>query len=447
MIVVRVCAGHWFHPGAMFAAYWMIGTAVPSAVYDRESTYRALIYIAVGVAAFSLGSLVVTFTRSPLPNLAGAVPRPRSNTRQRILLWTMAAGTISGIVASILSIRAQNVSIGNYSSLDELLIVPHQVAVGRYDNLLTSGASNGQRAVSALLSITYCAALCAPFLALMRIRFRRAWMLAPLASLVIYGFTTTARAGMVSGVFLWFSGYVAMRILRDGRPPRITARGVACTAGAILAVTALFAFIAFLRIGAFDANSASIVRSRVAVYALGYQPAFSEWLERRALADERPLGLGSASVAGVSVVTGQSRRDFRPYEEFVVVDEQGSTTNIYTIFRGVLIDFGRSGGVLVLFLFGVSAGAAYRAAMRHRSATAAMILACCYNIILWSSTMSIIHYSNVLAAAIAGVLILNAALGSRPTNWARTSAGVGHVQVGQSAVVPRAPTTSGRVPS
>ncbi|NES15395.1 MULTISPECIES: O-antigen polymerase [Micromonospora] len=434
-LIVRSCAGHWFQPGAMFAGYWMIASALSAAFYGRETTYRALIYIAVGVAAFGLGSLVLTYTRPPFPGPVVRTSNSAPSARQGGLLWTIAAGTVSGLAAGFLSVRTNGISIDNLLSIEELLDASHQVAVGRYDNLLAASASGSQRWVSALLSITYCAALCAPFLALARVRFQRAWMLAPLASLVIYGFTTTARAGMVSGVFLWFSGYVAMRIMRDGRPPRITARAVAGTAGAMLAVTALFTFMAFLRIGTFDASTASMVRSRVAVYALGYQPAFSQWLEQREWADEKQLGLGTASVAGVSLLTGQSRRDFRTYDEFVVVDERGSKTNIYTMFRGVLIDFGRAGGVLVLFLFGAAAGAAYRAVMWHRSATAAAVLAGCYSIILWSSTISIIHYSNVLAAVVGAALVLNVALRPRPARHVRpTSRQFGAVAAGAGAM-------------
>lgn len=423
-LALRMLAGRWLHPGAMFAGYWVFAAAAPIAFYGRalEVSYRALLHIAVGVAVFGIGSLVFA-PRSLASTDPRLIPEEEPAVRSRILIGTVVAGTVSGFGAGLAALLANGIPLDSVLSISGLTSAGHEVAMSRYTNLLSKDYSspNAHVAMRVLLAITYCAALVAPFTALTKVRFKRLWMVAPLPSLVFYGTLTTERAGMVFGVALSLGGYIAMRILRDGKAPHIGVRGVAMITMIAFLVTPLFVGMALLRLGRFNASAIAAVRDDMDLYVFGYLPAFSGWLEQQQapFGDGRQLGLGSATIAGVSLLTGQDREAFR-YDEWVIVDNEGNVTNIYTIFRGLLIDFGQVGGVLMLFLFGVVAGCIYAMVIRRGSVAATMMLAGCYSVILMSNTISVIHYSNVLGAMIVAALVVGVALGPRVSRQSAT---------------------------
>jgi len=420
-LALRLLAGHWLHPGAMFAGYWAVAAAAPIAFYGRalDVSHRALLHIAVAVAVFGLGSLIFTERNPSIDNshlAARLAAGEEPDVQSRLLMWTVAVGTVSGFGAGLAALAANGIPLDSVMSIDGLMSAGYEVSQSRYTNLLSKDYSSptAHMVMRVLLALTYCAALVAPFLALTKVRLKKLWMFAPLPSLVFYGVLTTERAGMVFGIALSLGGYIAMRTLRDGRLPRIGVRGVAIVAMIVLLVTPLFVGMAMLRLGKLNPAGLATVRNQMNLYVFGYLPAFSGWLEQQQapLGGDRPLGLGSATIAGMSLLTGQDREAFR-YEEWVVIDDEGRVTNIYTIFRGLLIDFGQVGGVLALFVLGALAGRTYSTVIRRGSVIATMGLAACYSVILMSNTISLIHYSNVLGAMILATVVVGVALASR----------------------------------
>jgi oligosaccharide repeat unit polymerase len=400
-LAARMAAGRWLRPGAMFAGYWAIAGIAPLLLFETPRVgVIAIVYIAVAVVLFSLGAMVAGGFGGPT-----RVTRPVVRLNRKLVMPAIWVGTGAGFIAGLLTIRENGLSVATLLSFDGVLETGNTIAVQRY-----SGQS-ASYAVAGLLAVTYASALVAPYARVLDPTLRRWWLLAPVISALFYSTVTTGKLALLIAGACTICGFIAATMLRTGDAPKVTRRGVVVTLAAACAIFAAFTAITFIRLGHVDSGSVPVVREKLSTYAFGYEPGFSEWLGRYESAhrESMPLGWGTASVAGLSVLTGQSRGDTRAYEERVVINEDGVTTNIYTIFRGLLIDFGTAGAALAVFAFGLATGLAFRRATIRGSLIAAVVLGCLYAIVLMSNVMSIVSFTNVCAGMLGAACVLHLA--------------------------------------
>lgn len=404
-LLARAAAGRWLRPGSLFAGYWLVAGIAPLALFESPRVNaRAIVYIFVAVAIFTLGAITSAWSgKHSRPHLSQPLPAPNHG----LLLGTILIGTLAGFGAGLLALRVHGLSASMLLSTDGVLETGNSIAVARY-----SGQPVGSPLTAALLALAYGSALVAPYATVLDSTIKRIWLFAPVTSVLFYATITTERLGLLIAGACTIGGYIAARTLKDGDAPKVSRRGIAAAATVVCAIGAAFIGIAFVRVGSVDAEVVPVIREKVAVYAFGYEPAFSEWLDAHEGPSWKPrsLGWGTASIAGASALTGQSRSETRAYSQFTAINEQGRTTNIYTIFRGLLIDFGRPGTAVAIFLFGLGAGAAYRRATIDRSPLSAGLLGCLYAMIFTSNIMSILSFTNVLVGMTIAVCILRSAL-------------------------------------
>jgi hypothetical protein len=92
--------------------------------------------------------------------------------------------------------------------------------------------------------------------------------------------------------------------------------------------------------------------------AAGHMTAFSWWFEKRG-AKGLPPFLGQITFAGIFNALGIYERKLGLFQEFVLL-RSGFNTNIYTIFRPLILDFTLFGALILLFFSGFVAGIAYQ---------------------------------------------------------------------------------------
>lgn len=397
-LAARAAAGRWLRPAALFAGFWAIAGIFPLIGFESPRVgARSIIYIAVAVALFAGGAL--------LSGGAGALPRrprPQVGVNRELLIRTIRIGSAAGFAAGLLALYNHGLSAVNLLSVAGILESGHTIAVERYSG--TSGTYLG----AVLLGLNFAAAIIAPYATVLDATIKRRWLFVPFLAALFYSTVTTEKLALLLAGIATVSGYLAARTMQAGDAPRVTRRGVYSALAAVAVVAVAFGAIAFVRLGSADSRDLPTVREKVSVYAFGYGPGFSVWLDgytsgRRSAP---PLGWGTATVAGASVLTGQSRSGTRAYNEHVMINDAGATTNIYTLFRSLLIDFGTPGAALALFGFGLAAGTAYRRATVDGSPVAAGILGCLYVCVLLSNFMSVVSFTNMLAAMIIAVIVL-----------------------------------------
>jgi oligosaccharide repeat unit polymerase len=173
--------------------------------------------------------------------------------------------------------------------------------------------------------------------------------------------------------------------------------------GAVLAVA--FVGIGVLRTGRTDERVVQATMDKQASYTVGAVGAFSTWYQEYGTGMDQNLGYGTATIAGMEYLTGQERSATRAYGEFAVIDTNGRTSNVYTAFRGLLLDFGIAGAFVFLAVLGFAFGRLYLSAVRG-SVVATGLLGYGYASILFSGWMATTTFTNILIVAVAAPLVL-----------------------------------------
>lgn len=415
---------NWLAPGPLCATYWLIACAAPLLVFG--GTYvsgRSVLAIAVGTAALTFGTCLALARLAPGEGIAIQelpVPMAAPTLRQSALRRLVLTGTVSGFLAMLVSVHAHGLRIANALSVNGLLQTGHALSISRY----ASGQGGGSATVAALLGLTYAAAIVSPFTLLdRRRRFRHFRATAPAVSALAYSLLTTEHLAMLLATAMTISGYLAMRIFSDGRSPRISLTRVLKVSVISVIIFIAFVGISFVRVGGYDSSLRPVILSKIEVYAFGYLPAFSSWLDTRL--DGRDLsyqlGYGTSSLPGIGTLTGQSRAATRSYNDKVLVGSSGQASNVFSWWRNFIVDFGFAGGALVLALFGWLMGRLYRAVITTRAPAAASGLACCYTTLLLSTTFTVTTFTNVAAGFAIAIWFLGRAGRVQPRRAARSA--------------------------
>ncbi|MBQ1024157.1 O-antigen polymerase [Micromonospora sp. C95] len=418
-VCARLLAGSLLRPVAAFPAFWLAAVVVPVMYFGDEwgITRHALSYLALGTALFSIGAFISSGRQRATAAVNIDQPGRKFVVRGSALAATAIAGIVAGVAASLYEMKRSDVSPESLLSIDGIFNMGNTIALDRYARLaVESGLTSASSAPSSvLLGIVYIGAVVSPFLLLTQLRFRR-WLIAgQLLSMLLYTTVTTSRGPLHFGVCLAGSAYVAVYVLRKGDVPRIGIRRLMALIGAVGVVAVIYMGVAVIRTGDVDSSTGLTIQGKLTAYTLGHVPAFSQWLEiyDSSAEPEREPGWGTASIAGVGILTGQDRYALRGYDEYVQLNERGTTTNVSTMYRGLIVDFGYPGALGVIFLFGLATGAAYQQAARRGSGAAAATLACCYTTILWSYGMSTLTWTNTTVAMAAGIAIVGWAVRPR----------------------------------
>lgn len=332
-------------------------------------------------------------------NLAFNQARKAPQLSGSTIRWAILFGAASNIGAALLALRASPFGLKEILTLQGLAESTNSLAVARYEG----GGEN--LVVFLLLGFGYVAALVAPFITLTdSVRLKFLAILPALTSLA-YASASSARLGFLVSCALTVGGFIATTIIRDGVAPRMKFKTVVgvILIGAVLAAT--FIGIGVLRTGRVDAEVIQATIDKQSSYTVGAVGAFSSWYKKYESGMDQSLGYGTATIAGAEYLTGQDREATRAYGEFAEIDTSGRTSNVYTVFRGLMLDFGIDGTVIFLAIAGFVFGRLYLGAVKG-SITAATLLGFGYASILFSGWMATTTFTNILAVVVAAPAVL-----------------------------------------
>ena len=220
----------------------------------------------------------------------------------------------------------------------------------------------------------------------------RVLALVPLLLAFANGLTTASRAGLLLAGAMWVSAVLAMDVYREGVTVRLFhPRWIAGTLVGGLALVAAYALLQWIRGGA-DTPFYAVALARRAVAAfLGAIAAFTEWF---AVAKTSPPSWGAITFAGPFdlLQLAERRQGIYDTEVYFAV---GLGTNIYTLFRGLIEDFGFVGSWLVCLLSGALSSVAFRR--------------CCSGLVTWVVPLSV-FYSMILFSHLYSMFIFNSVI-------------------------------------
>jgi oligosaccharide repeat unit polymerase len=138
-----------------------------------------------------------------------------------------------------------------------------------------------------------------------------------------------------------------------------------------------------VRIGAFDSETINLVHGKFRLYAFSEIQAFSVFLENRQY-DLTSLGFGKNTFMSIyNLFSGESK------VAGVYTIMEGTETNVFTAYRGLIEDYSFVGTLVFEFIVGFISGVSLKAIKRNRPSTIALVaLAISYYFILYSFIIS-----------------------------------------------------------
>src|ERR1700682_4934033 len=213
----------------------------------------------------------------------------------------------------------------------------------------------------------------------------------PLFSGSAVAIVLTTRAAVLYPLVLIGGGYVAARV---GQPGNLFNRRQGLVAVGILSLLLIFGvLLSAVRSGYSQPSQIAGLVDPFRLDALGYLGVFSSWLHH---GQTGHVTLGQYSFAGIFELLGLKARSPGLYPQ-IFLGDTGRLSNLSTIFRGLIQDFGLIGSTLLLAAVGWFAGFAY-ARVRDGNLIFISVLAAFYATVLLSFIVNLFTYNSLLVA-------------------------------------------------
>lgn len=416
--VVRRVVGTWLFPGCIFALFWFVFTFLPLTVLFSEPINPwPTAYLFVATVAFSISGLF--YFRWPA---AYDLNRGKATAAQyfdtTFLRGTFYLASALSLICFVLNMRTQGFSMEDMllRSIDTAALYSHRR--GTDDLVLGVAAKLG-------LATAYLAATLGGLLFGCSRSKRNSFVvllgafLPSIASLLF-----ESAKGLLFQFIALFFGCVLVTRLFQGRLYLIDRAGVRNGILALLILLPL-TIVSFFSRGLHGVQDSSVVAEALpryfASYAFGHLYAFSDWFSFQmgwpasmSYAHE-PSTYGFFTFASAFRVFGSSRT-------FVagIYDEYFSsgllTGNIYTMFRGLIIDFGMLGTLLYTFISGFAIHLSFYFLLARRRPTVTVAIFIYVIGYFYSSALVSLFIYNIIPASI---VLLSACLivNNRLSSW------------------------------
>lgn len=228
---------------------------------------------------------------------------------------------------------------------------------------------------------------------------------------VLYGMLTGARAAILIGLTCWISGYMSVLVVYTSeRLAMFTRKRVVALAGLAACVFVMFVGIDVVRdSGWIHDVMVDVHEQKLSNYMFGSPAAFATWYGNGEISD--PVW-GARTFAGEFDLLHIKARTLGTYSENSnIVGTEG--TNVYTIFRSFIEDFGLLGAVFAAACIGGAAGWAH--CRRYLAPLGSiLVLSMFYGLVLFSPLNSLFSFNGPTLAWLVAAILFSAAKRASP---------------------------------
>lgn len=402
-LIARIVEGSWLSPGALFALLWSCYSLtallfrVPS-----ETLILGILWIAASGLLIHIGCLLG----------AGSVMfegrAPERRFRYPHLL------TITGGLVLIGLLRISYIILDASPSLGEALSFEN---INRL--VMTNRATfvYGSEKLTVIERVLFIAFYAAPLFGglLFHVADSKAAkviailaVIAPSVHNLLYG----SRMGAMFGGSFWISAYMASRLLGGwGRRARGDASNIRVLIYAAATIIGMSLVVLSLRYGDEEVATASLLLV-AATDIFSFLPSFAILLDRGSFSFS-DLTYGDRTFGRIFEFARLGTEDHYIYD---AVDVDYTSSNVYTVFQGLIDDFGHIGALVMALIFGCIAGYSYRLVLKGRL-PAVPFLTAAYAAVMISFSFSLFTYtSTTLALLCFGMYLVLIAKESRPAS-------------------------------
>lgn len=388
-------------PGKLFTYYWagQILLFIIGGYGYLQFKYSGILFILLCVLTFNLGA---NLFNSRKKNKTLILKKSRICFNDRKLLQIVVISNLLGFISPIYDLISHGFDLSGLFDLSTVLEMNNGMSVERY-----SGEEKTGGIFIKLLSVFGCLSPLLGGFVINLVPIKKEKLLCIIALLpALFGsLTQGAKMGIITSVFLFFSGYIVCGFLNNRTPKFKIKYFVGGVLGAMLFFSILLTSMMF-RIGKFDIDTFSIVTVKFISYAFGHLPAFDIWFDKQDILTDS-MSFGGKMFMGITNFLGIMKREQGLYQEFITISNMGDETNVFTIFRIFIDDFGIIGTPLFCFFLGAFFQNAYikcRCLINYKIST--IILICFYCMIFWSFATSIFVYTTFIVTFIMFYVIL-----------------------------------------
>ncbi|MBH10717.1 MAG: hypothetical protein CMG74_10290 [Candidatus Marinimicrobia bacterium] len=396
-ILTKFITKTWTSPGAFFCICWSFFSIVPILfASDYKIDHLAIWFIAIFSMSLASGS-IVAYSNNPINQKYFFNTKIHFNY-QFLIHAMLFFSSISLLGIFLLIKHATDIySLGNY--LSEWIIIPNMISVDRYSGLL-----NYPFIIKYSLYFIYPANLLGGIIFGYNDQSKRIKIISflPLLLSILLGIIEGARTSMLLGLVLFFSSWLSTYMVNPKNKinrKKSYSRVIISSIASLTIFTLFFILIQWLRQGT-DTIIFELLFDRIRAYFFGYLPAFSKWI----ISDMNyKLNNGLITFAGPFNLIGILDRPLGFYDSIYIAKD--ISTNIFTAFRGIIIDFSIPGAIFIAFPIGYI----IQSIFQNNSAMSfvnTIPISMFYAFTIYSPLISIFHYNSILFAWFILLIIL-----------------------------------------
>lgn len=402
-----------FDPARYFLLLWGGQILLVFLVFQNVFTFTGygLAYISIACITFSIGTMTGHF----LGNHIQTKESEHLFNSGRALFFLQAC-LILGILNVLQGIYGNGFTVKDLFSFNILLQLNAAASDSRYLSNTQAGLASQITLIFVYLSPLYGGYL----LPLLKNK-HRIWSYISVLPAILISITQAVKLGFISSIALWVTGIIVSSYANNKSYFRIRLSAVL----KIVALLTFFFSIIYLsmafRTGKFDWETIKYINDIFVSYAFGHIPAFDLWFTQNTgnIANTGEL----KTFYGITNFLGLAERKQGVFNEFVLFGKNNfreipaeMETNIYTMFRFILEDFGFLGSILMIFISGIVSGYSWLHVKRqkHNLFFQVVLLAMLFFIFMSFAT-SVWVYTSYIAAILMIYFLLIFSFSKQPT--------------------------------
>jgi oligosaccharide repeat unit polymerase len=216
---------------------------------------------------------------------------------------------------------------------------------------------------------------------------------------VVIMLVETSKAPFLYATILWLGGYFSAKVFDDTKE-LFSKKFIKLVKRLFITIFLLFIISSINRYNLLDGsniNIFSILLMKFQVYFFGGLSSFNDWFLNVYTFNSSDLGFGKYTFG----IFDKERGVFSDITKF----ENNYSTNIYTYFRHLIVDFGVIGSLVFHFFIGFVLSLLYRL-VQSGWEIFIPLLAISYTFTMWSFIISILIYKTILAAICLSIFLM-----------------------------------------
>lgn len=373
-------------PAGIFAAMWSFLIAViiccQSFIIIR---YTGLLFILACVFAFTFGTIFCETCYTP-----------RQNDNRQLVFKSnratllMAVLFVAAFVNPVYTIVLHGFSPLGIFDIGTLLKMNNTISVDRY-----SGSEYTNPLNQVFLVFSYTAPLFGGFCYRLVGRWGKTFSLLSIIPCLFIAFTQAMKMGLITSVFLWSCGFLVCSY-SYGLSLRVKPKNLMLIGGGGLLFFVILFTSMVLRTGELSERIVEDITNKFYTYAFGYVPCFDIWFDA---SDVKEYSYGAKTFFGVSNALGILERVSGIFQEWIPFGKNGfkGESNVYTVFRVLVEDFGPGPTCLVMMLLGGCSNAiTQNVQAKYNIYLNQILLSAIYAYVMWSFVTSFFAYTSYL---------------------------------------------------